>query len=227
MNKTIVTMITWNRLSLTQETINSLFKHSGKCELLVVDNGSTDGTIQWLRENGHEVLENGENLGIFMATRRAWFEAYNRGYKYILNLQNDFPCIRPVPFSDIENFLDDNKDVGFVQLNDKSKLLVARGDGSFKVKKRDRTQNYLTKKPLKYSDWIRVGDTEFAKSNHHFSFNPNLFRSYLVDRLVGQTDKPRERYIMEQFENAKLKASKVKKICFETIIRKREDNWTH
>lgn len=229
MPKTILTMVTWNRLEITKHTLATFHKFNGhKIEILVVDNGSTDGTVEWLQKQGYEVVQNRKNMGIFLATRSAWLECFKRGYSFIINVQNDFPSVRTIPINELEKFLDNRQDVGFVQLNDKSKMVYVRSDGTKKTRKKPRTVNVLTKKRLKYLAWEKLtDDNSVCTGNHHFTFNPTIFRVSLVSCLVGETHKPRERYIMEQFEQTGLLSAKLKRKCFETIIRTRESGWIH
>jgi len=222
--RTLITMITWNRLKLTRETLRTFEHFNGKKDILIVDNGSTDRTVKHLRKRrGYEVIESKKNLGVFLATRIAWLEARNRGYDFILNLQNDFPSIRPVPYEDIEKYLDENSNVGFVQLNDKGRLCYPKKNGKYRIKIKPRKKNLVTGKSIKYKGWMICGSTKFAKGNYHFSFNPNFFRTELVPILVDKVIKPRERQIMEQFAKTKLKCAKLHHRCFETVIRKREN----
>lgn len=60
-----VVFISWNRNELLQAAIRSLKEQSYPAmEFVVVDNGSTDGSLEWLRESPDiKLLENGENIG--------------------------------------------------------------------------------------------------------------------------------------------------------------------
>ena len=219
MTRTLIIILTWNRLrQYTIPTIESLHKFNKDVpDILVVDNASVDGTQGWLKKREHEVLENKVNEGIFVGTRRGWLEAEKRGYDFILNLQNDFPCIAPIPFDDIYKLFDEQDDVGFVRLNDKKK-------------KPGRNRNKLTGEKLRYEKWIKCGKTEFSKHNHQFSFNPNIFRASHATHLVHEiSDNPREWNIVERFHELDLKAVKIKEPCpcFKTYIRPRVPNWKH
>jgi hypothetical protein len=62
-----VLVITWNRKDDILETVKSVYEQSYRnIEIIVVDNGSTDGTAQVLRQAYPEVvlLELGKNIGI-------------------------------------------------------------------------------------------------------------------------------------------------------------------
>lgn len=64
-----VIVVTWNALEHTQRCVESLLRHTdARHELIFVDNGSTDGTVDWLedlarREPRARVIINGANLG--------------------------------------------------------------------------------------------------------------------------------------------------------------------
>lgn len=51
MNDTALMLVTYNRLDLTKRMMDSLLSNtSGYYQLFIVDNGSTDGTVEWLKD---------------------------------------------------------------------------------------------------------------------------------------------------------------------------------
>lgn len=70
-NVTIV-VLTWNAIRATATMVKSFLECPlpPNAKLLFVDNGSTDGTVPWLKENGQDVIENGENLGFTRAANK-------------------------------------------------------------------------------------------------------------------------------------------------------------
>ena len=61
-----IVVLTWNALASTQSTLEALQDRTDHpvWRVVVVDNGSTDGTVEWLRQLGWVTLiENSENLG--------------------------------------------------------------------------------------------------------------------------------------------------------------------
>lgn len=64
MNKVIAVVVTYNRLSLLQRAVESLKRQSVPIDkILVVNNGSTDGTLEWLEEQSGLTVIQQENVG--------------------------------------------------------------------------------------------------------------------------------------------------------------------
>ena len=63
---TSIVIVTYNGLSTLQPCIDSILRHTSpeSYEIIVVDNGSTDGTLEWLDLQPHLLtIRNAENLG--------------------------------------------------------------------------------------------------------------------------------------------------------------------
>jgi len=64
-----IVILTFNELEYTKKCVESIRSHTPELhEIIFVDNGSKDGTLQWLRElvkenPGYRLIENGKNLG--------------------------------------------------------------------------------------------------------------------------------------------------------------------
>ena len=50
MKSTIAVIVTYNRLELLKEGIQALLGQSSACDILIVDNASTDDTSLWAQE---------------------------------------------------------------------------------------------------------------------------------------------------------------------------------
>jgi GT2 family glycosyltransferase/thioredoxin-like negative regulator of GroEL len=106
-----IIILTHNQLEYTKKCINSIFKHTKEpFELIVVDNGSTDGTVEYLeseargqrsevggrRSEGRrqkaksrgqrEIIKNSENLGFAVGNNQGMAEAKG---DYVLLMNND------------------------------------------------------------------------------------------------------------------------------------------
>lgn len=79
MKKVLVITITRGRLETTRRFLGELKRKAGyPYEHIVVDNGSNDGTVEWLKKKGYNVISNIENEGIV----RAWVRGYREGTKH-------------------------------------------------------------------------------------------------------------------------------------------------
>ena len=132
MKQLAVIILNWNGLKLLQEfvPIASRFTVSDEADLIVADNGSEDGSVEWLRKNHPEVkvIELGRNYG--------FAEGYNRAINLALTPDSsDAQREMNYPFtlllnSDVEvtegwwkpllRFMQDHPDVGAAQPKIKS-----------------------------------------------------------------------------------------------------------
>jgi GT2 family glycosyltransferase/glycosyltransferase involved in cell wall biosynthesis/Flp pilus assembly protein TadD len=65
-HKTSIVILTFNQLEYTKLCIESIRKYTDadKYELIIVDNNSTDGTVEWIKQQGDlKVIFNNENFG--------------------------------------------------------------------------------------------------------------------------------------------------------------------
>lgn len=84
MSNTVGIMLTtMNQLELTKKAIKSLIQNTSyPYELVIVDNNSNDGTQEWVKEQGFEIIEFKENTSLT--------EALNAGIRFFLNKENEF-----------------------------------------------------------------------------------------------------------------------------------------
>lgn len=86
-----IVMATHNGLEHTAKCLQSVFEHTKDFELIVVDNGSTDGTVGYLKELMEKM---GDVKAIFNDGNRSFAEANNQGIReaggdYVCLLNND------------------------------------------------------------------------------------------------------------------------------------------
>ncbi len=95
--ETIVMMCTYNRLELTKRMIdNFLANTTGLYRLVVVDNGSTDGTVEWFQKdlipncsNYIHLHRNEKNLGIAVGRNQGLAIANGYEHDYLATIDND------------------------------------------------------------------------------------------------------------------------------------------
>lgn len=87
-----IVILTFNQLWCTKECLESIQKFTPEPhEIIIIDNGSTDGTLEWLRDQvkrnvNYRLIENGSNLGFAKGCNQGIEAAQG---EYILLLNND------------------------------------------------------------------------------------------------------------------------------------------
>lgn len=136
MKKLGIIILNWNGLELLKQFIPAASRYSisDESDLIVADNGSTDESTSWLKENHPEVkiIELDHNYG--------FAEGYNKAvsmvdYPYVTLLNSDVE-VTPGWWQPILKFLENNKDVGAVQpkilsWHDKSSFEYAGAAGGY------------------------------------------------------------------------------------------------
>lgn len=92
MNPKLLTIIvTYNGIRWIDRCINSIISSSVHSDIIVIDNGSTDGTQERIRERWNEVLliQSDENLGFGRANNIGFDHALKNGYEYVYLLNQD------------------------------------------------------------------------------------------------------------------------------------------
>jgi rhamnopyranosyl-N-acetylglucosaminyl-diphospho-decaprenol beta-1,3/1,4-galactofuranosyltransferase len=90
MSKIVATVVTYNRLSLLIECIDALRAQTHPVtQILVVNNGSTDGTTEWLASQKDIVCITQSNLGGAGGFNTAIKYGYQNGYEWIWCMDDD------------------------------------------------------------------------------------------------------------------------------------------
>ena len=170
MDRTAIVMLTWNRIALLKNTIKTFRNYHNIADehFIVVDNGSTDGTVEFLESTKFDVIYNDSNLGAQMGKYIGWSRAVARGYDFIIFIEDDHPCYRTVPIVGLENYLNEHEEVGIIRLNDKPYL----------------KRHQITKLPIiNYGKNKLNSEFKVIKFNYHFTSHPSIFRVSLVSML--------------------------------------------
>lgn len=94
MDKVVALVLTYNRIELLQECIEALKKQTSPCDILIVDNASTDGTkdmvLSYVKSSDNiDYVNTGENLGGAGGFSFGIKECVKRGYDYIWLMDDD------------------------------------------------------------------------------------------------------------------------------------------
>lgn len=109
-----VIIVNWNGLEYLKKCLHSLYEQNyKKIEVIVVDNGSSDGSVSWFNKKYPEIkiIKNKENRG--------FAEANNQGYEittgeYVLFLNNDTKVTKTF-LTELLKALKSNDSIGGVQ----------------------------------------------------------------------------------------------------------------
>ena len=112
MKKVSAIIVNWNGKGETTDCIQSLLSQNySNLEIIVSDNGSTDGSVDFLRERFSSsvlLLENGGNLGFGTAVNRGLEAAQG---DYLIFLNNDL-VLEPDSIGEMVRLLQSNDEIG-------------------------------------------------------------------------------------------------------------------
>lgn len=120
-----IILVCWNNKDYLKPCLQSLYRETMKSsfDVVVVDNGSTDGSQAMLRENFPEVkiIQNDHNLGLSKASNQGIIATKGR---YVLLLNND-TLVNAPSLDAMRQFMDESADAGAVG------GVLLNSDGSF------------------------------------------------------------------------------------------------
>lgn len=87
----LVIVVTYNAMRWAQRCFDSVLASNAKCDLFIVDNCSTDGTQEFIRQNYPSAIftQSKENLGFGRANNIGLKYALDKGYDYCYLLNQD------------------------------------------------------------------------------------------------------------------------------------------
>ena len=92
MNKTAAIIVTYNRIDMFRQCIQHVQQQSVPCDIVVIDNASTDGTAEYIQQIQHDSIKyynTGENLGGAGGFHYGICKAVKLGYEYIWIMDDD------------------------------------------------------------------------------------------------------------------------------------------
>ena len=114
MKSVAIIVVTYNRLSLLQEEIEALRNQTFKdCQIIVVNNGSTDDTLSWLKQQTDLVAITQENVGGAGGFHTGMKYASEKGYKFCWIMDDDVIC-EPNALEELYNAWHVKENIGFV-----------------------------------------------------------------------------------------------------------------
>lgn len=116
MNKVLTIIVTYNGMKWIDSCISSVRNSSVPSDIFIVDNGSTDGTIEWIFNHTKEDVifrPSAENLGFGRANNIGLKYALENGYEYVYLLNQD-AWIFPDTFEKLISDLEADHSIGII-----------------------------------------------------------------------------------------------------------------
>jgi GT2 family glycosyltransferase len=111
-----IVILNYNGKSLAEQCLRSVLDSSyPNKEIILVDNASTDGSLEYILSNFPNThgVANEQNLGIAAGRNRGFVEAISRGADYVLSLDND-TRIEPALIQALVEVAESDSDIGIV-----------------------------------------------------------------------------------------------------------------
>ncbi|MDD2224585.1 MAG: glycosyltransferase family 2 protein [Candidatus Shapirobacteria bacterium] len=110
MNISII-IVTWNTAKITQKCVQTINKFLDNPEIIIVDNGSEDNTVELLsQEKNVKIIKNGANLGFSKANNIGFKQATN---EYILFMNSDIELIDD-SINNLFKYFKDKNNIGII-----------------------------------------------------------------------------------------------------------------
>lgn len=128
--KVSIVILTWNQCEMTKTQLAGVAGLDTKgilAEMIVVDNGSTDGTVELLSKYklpnmGYKFIETGSNLGFAGGNNIGIKDAFDRGADYVISMNNDLILSKDILIKLVE-LAESDKTIGLIA----PKMYFAKG----------------------------------------------------------------------------------------------------
>ena len=106
-----IIIVTWNTAKITQKCVQTINKFLKNPEIIIVDNGSKDNTIELVsKEKNVKIIKNNANLGFSKANNIGFKQASN---EYILFMNSDMELIDD-SINDLLKYFKDKNNIGII-----------------------------------------------------------------------------------------------------------------
>ena len=89
MSKTLLVITTYNESEYTKLCFDSLKKLDDEIDILVIDDYSTDNTVDLCKEYGYEVITKDDGMGLTHSWNLGYQEFKENKYDYLILANND------------------------------------------------------------------------------------------------------------------------------------------
>ncbi|MCL1830239.1 MAG: glycosyltransferase family 2 protein [Oscillospiraceae bacterium] len=89
MKKLLIVIPAYNEKNNLKHVVEDITYHCPDYDYLIVNDGSTDGTIEFCHENGYNLLDLPINLGLAGAIQAGMLFAYEHGYETVMQFDGD------------------------------------------------------------------------------------------------------------------------------------------
>ena len=115
MNRVLVIVVTYNAMKWVDRCFGSLMLSRLPADVIVIDNGSTDGTREYIKEYFPDVMlvTTGENLGFGRANNIGFRHALKHGYEYVYLLNQD-AWVFPDTFGILLKAMEEDRSLGIL-----------------------------------------------------------------------------------------------------------------
>ena len=171
-----ILVVNWNGATLLPVCLDSLYQHATGCEIIVVDNASTDDSLDILKKRSWvKLVRAPKNLGFAGGNNLGLEESCGN---YVLLLNNDTK-VTPGLLESLCEYLDNNHQVGAVQ----GKMVLPRYDNSLDV-----CGSFFTALGLPYHyGYFKPDGAKYQRSYPVFSGKGAclMFRRELIEKIGG------------------------------------------
>lgn len=114
-NRILVIIVTYNGLKWVDRCLGSVRDSVMPADVIVIDNGSGDGTSEYISERFPEIelVRTGENLGFGNANNIGFRHALENGYEYVYLLNQD-AWIYPDTFGKLTDAMESDRSLGIL-----------------------------------------------------------------------------------------------------------------